>query len=262
MTTATTKTRVTFADYLTYFDEIVMPLYTFAFFTEPVPPVNPPGINGNVRYLHVDNLVAAIEPDLDVQGLKEVAEEVLLKAVLSHDRVICELFQDRTLLPLRFGTAFVSEVALRDYLHSHNRELSDRLQKLQNYAEYPIKAKFLSRSSQQDSEQTDTKPELKGKEYLLAKRDFYIQQQETRSLQQQEYTDLVNLLNSISLEMKHPAAPRISEQQNRDELRAFMLLKSDQVDLLQTAINEWLRDRVSWQVAIAAPLPPYHFADL
>jgi hypothetical protein len=239
-----------------------MPLYTFAFFSDPVPQANPPGINGNIKYLQVGNLVAAIEPDLDVQGLREVSEEVLLKAVLSHDRVICELFQDRTLLPLRFGTAFVSEAALRDYLHAHGRELSDRLQKLQNYAEYPIKAKFRSRSSQQDSSQTEAKPELKGKEYLLAKRDFYIQQQESRSLQQQECEDLINLLNAISVELEHPTKPRISEQQNWDELRAFMLLKPGQLDLLQTAIDDWLIEHLSWQIEIADPLPPYHFADL
>jgi hypothetical protein len=239
-----------------------MPLYTFAFFSDPVPQANPPGINGNIKYLQVGNLVAAIEPALDVQGLREVSEEVLLRAVLSHDRLICELFQDRTLLPLRFGTAFVSEAALRDYLHAHAQELSDRLQKLQNYAEYPIRAKFLSQTSQEDSSQTDAKPELKGKEYLLAKRDFYIQQQEARSLQQQEYEDLVNLLNTISVEMAHPTKPRISEQQNRDELRAFMLLKPEQVDALQTAIDDWLAKSASWQIEIADPLPPYHFADL
>jgi hypothetical protein len=239
-----------------------MTVYTFAFFNAPEPQIPLPGIDGNVEYVLVDRLVAAIEPELDVQELKEVSEEVLLKAVLRHDRVICELFQHRALLPLRFGTAFVSRTALEDYLHAHGQELGDRLQRLQGYAEYPIKGKFLTPSNT-TSNATSAATELKGREYLLAKRDFYVQQQEMRSQQQQEYIDLVNLLQAVAKDLGLPAPPRIHESQdNKDDLRAYILLKPNRREHLQTIIHAWQAKHASWQIAIADPLPPYHFADM
>ena len=90
-------------------------LYTFAILLAPLPEATPLGINGKpIQYLSRDRLVAMIEPDVDIEGLKLLPEQELMQAIIHHDRLVCELFEQRTLLPLRFGTAFVSIAALEN----------------------------------------------------------------------------------------------------------------------------------------------------
>jgi len=84
------------------------------------------------------------------------------------------LFNSRTLLPLRFGTAFVSIDALESYLQTEGERLCASLQRLDGYAEYLI-------TGNAASPKLEMATNLTGKDYLLAKRSQYLQQEQWRS---------------------------------------------------------------------------------
>ncbi|MEI6065558.1 MAG: hypothetical protein WCQ26_13270, partial [Pseudanabaena sp. ELA748] len=68
-------------------------IYTFAILLAPVPEQIPLGITGKpIQYLQTDRLIAAIETDVDIEALKLLPEQSLMQAIVQHDRLICELF--------------------------------------------------------------------------------------------------------------------------------------------------------------------------
>ena len=78
-------------------------LYTYAFLKTPTEKLKlPVGITNPVLLITSGTLSAVVEPEVCLDTLQN-DEECLIQAVLCHDRVIYELFQQTTVLPLRFG---------------------------------------------------------------------------------------------------------------------------------------------------------------
>jgi hypothetical protein len=226
-------------------------IYTFAIALAPVPELKPMGISQAIAYVQVGDLVAVVEFGLDVQALKSSPEPVLIQAVVNHDRLICELFSHHTLLPLRFGTAFVSEPALQDYLSAQHQVLSDRLHSLQGYAEYLVKATVSY------PKPVEAQTNLKGKDYLLAKRSQYLQQQQVQQQQQQEYDTLlakIKLEDTIKIELAPP--------QTGETLRAYILATAIEIKQFQQTLANLKVDFPHWQVEISDRLPIYHFTKI
>lgn len=232
-------------------------LYTFAILLAPAPDERPLGITGKpIQYLQCDrpySLIAAIESDVDIEAMKLLPEQSLMQAIIHHDRLICELFNQRTLLPLRFGTAFVSITALETYLQTEGERLFASLQRLDGYAEYLITGNAIA-------PKVETATNLKGKDYLLAKRSQYLQQEQWRSQLQQEVDDYLQiLLESLNPESKF--ASQKGEPQGSEDLRVYVLLPRSQVEQLQQKVRSWEERHSHWQIAWSRALPPYHFLD-
>ena len=232
-------------------------IYTYAILLAPAPLALPLGITGKqIQYLQSDRLIAVIETDIDVEALNHLPEQALMQAIVQHDRLICELFSDRTLLPLRFGTAFVSIDALETYLQEENEKLSASLQRLDGYAEFLITGSAIAPKS-------EAATNLKGKDYLLAKRSQYLQQEEWRSQLQQEVLDyrqtlISNLSSEIDAEIYKPEFQHV-ETQGSEDVRVYALLPRSQVEFLQQATRSWEQQHSHWQIAWSQALPPYHF---
>ncbi|CAN1209037.1 Gas vesicle synthesis GvpLGvpF [Tumidithrix helvetica PCC 7403] len=223
-------------------------LYAFAILAVPIPTIQPLGIEGKpVTFIQVGELVVVVEPNLNVEALKETTEEILLQAVLQHDRVICELYSQHNLLPLRFGTAFVSESALREYLIANQQELSDRLRSLEGYAEYLLKGKA-------NFPKPEINGNLKGKEYLMAKREQYLQQQQVQVQLQSEVQELYGLIPQTSR-----AAPKLIQE--AEETKAHLLLTPLQAEQLSQFLQTWQSLHSHWRFELSDALPPYHFAE-
>ncbi|NJL22740.1 MAG: hypothetical protein HC895_21050 [Leptolyngbyaceae cyanobacterium SM1_3_5] len=111
-------------------------------------------------------LIAIVEPELNLELLQR-SDEQLMQAVLNHDRVLRELFEQTTLLPLRFGTCFVSEAGLVEHLQTHQQAYQGKLAALSNQVEYSLKCSpiFLPEAA--------IDPDLKGKDYFLAKNSAF-----------------------------------------------------------------------------------------
>ncbi len=226
-------------------------LYTFAILLAPMPDDRPLGITGKpIEYLQCDRLIAAIEPDIDIEALKLLPEQSLMQVIVQHDRLVCELFNQCTVLPLRFGTAFVSVSALETYLQTEGERLLARLERLDGYAEFLITGSAIA-------PKTDTGKQLKGKDYLLAKRSQYLQQEQWRSQLQQEVLEYRQVITD-SLELYQPEFEHV-ETQGSEDVRVYALLPRSQVESLKDALRSWQELHSHWQISWSDALPPYHF---
>jgi hypothetical protein len=230
-------------------------LYVFAILVAPAPEQEIVGTNKAIDYIQVDNLVAAYEPGLDITAIKQSEQAELLAVIVQHDRVMAELFAQQTLLPLRFGTAFVSEAALREYLQADQKKLSDRLGQLSGYGEYLLKGWVM---------QPETKPaaNLKGRDYLLAKKQQYEDLQKAQQQQKDQQSQLIELLRSHTDQNQHGDREylQIATPQAAEDLRVYLLLTSAQAEQLNQALQKWQDEHRSWRSELGQPLPPYHFA--
>jgi hypothetical protein len=234
-------------------------LYVFAILAAPAPAQEITGINKSIAYIQVDNLLAAYEPDIDIEALKRSEQAELLAVIVQHDRITAELFAQQTLLPLRFGTAFVSEAALRDYLQNSQSRLSDRLNQLSGYGEYLLKGQL---------EQAEVKPDtnLKGREYLLAKKQQYEDLQQAQQRQKEQQSQLIELLRSHTSQSNQDQQSdrdylQIATPQEAEDLRVYLLLTQTQAEQLNQTLQQWQVDFPAWQLTLSEPLPPYHFAE-
>ncbi|OIP74281.1 MAG: hypothetical protein AUK48_09520 [Oscillatoriales cyanobacterium CG2_30_44_21] len=229
-------------------------IYTYAILSAPAPADLPLGITGNpIQYFQSDRLIAAIEPDVDIEALKLLPEQSLMQAIVIHDRLICQLFNQRTLLPLRFGTAFVSMDALESYLQTENIRLVTSLEKLDGYAEFLVTGTAIAPKSEPASN-------LKGKDYLLAKRSQYLQQEQWREQLQQEVVNYFQVLRD-TLGDRYKLDFQKVEPQNSEDVRGYVLLPRSQVESLQQAVRSWETAHSHWQISWSEPLPPYHFIE-
>ncbi|MCY7331764.1 MAG: GvpL/GvpF family gas vesicle protein [Pseudanabaena sp. CAN_BIN31] len=228
-------------------------IYTFAILLAPAPEDLPLGLTGKpIQYLQSDRLIAAIEPDVDIEALKLLPEQSLMQAIVHHDRLICDLFNDRTLLPLRFGTAFVSIEALETYLEAESEKLFASLERLDGYAEFLITGSAIA-------SKVEAAANLKGKDYLLAKRSQYLQQEQWRSqLQEEVITYRQVITDNLNSEIYKPEFQHV-ETQGSEDVRVYALLPRSQVEQLQITLRSWEAEHSHWQIAWSQALPPYHF---
>lgn len=221
-------------------------MYTYAFLSHSDIPLNlPEGIWGSLQLVTVDGLAALVEPDLTPEAL-QTSDDVLVQAVLCHDQVIREVFEQATLLPLRFGTCFVSRQGLVEHLGAHSTEYLHKLTKLRGQAEYLLKLDPLA------APEAATQADLKGKEYFLAKKQHYQAQTEW---QQQQQVELEKLLDTIALRF-----PNWTQTEASDDVERIYVLSDRQDEfLLYDWVKTWQSLYTHWELSLGQALPPYHF---
>jgi hypothetical protein len=220
-------------------------MYTYAFlFNSGLLPDLPEGIWGSLDLIGADRLAALVEPGLSAEALQQ-SDRQLMQAVLSHDRVIQEVFQQTTVLPLRFGTYFISRQGLLDHLHTHQQTYIDKLTQLQGKAEYVLKLNPLPYPEAAITAETT------GKNYFLAKKQRY---QDQAHWQQQQQAELDHL--SALLETRYPI--NRAEPNGTAPERIYLLADLLANDPLER-LPDWQQTCPSWGLSLSDPLPPYHF---
>lgn len=211
--------------------------------------VLPQGVNRQTEWIGVSGLGAIAESDLDLEAL-QADNDQLMAAVLTHDRVICEVFAQTTVLPLRFGTQFVS----RERVQSHLQENCDRYQHhlaaLAHQAEYgvtlipkPITAPALATN-------------LAGREYFLAKKQRLQALGDEQAQQQAELTAVIAAIQAhLDQSEINPIHHASSDQGER---LYFLSPVAAHADLVQISA-EWQALCPHWELTLGPPLPPYHF---
>lgn len=222
-------------------------MYAYAFLKVPDPSTKlPMGIESDSTLVICNQIAALVEPNLAVDDLRE-NDERLVRAVVDHDRVIQELFTIATVLPLRFGTVFLSEQHLVEHLHDRQAHYTAQLERLEGRAEYLVKLQPLPFS------QDDAEPETQtGRKYFLAKKQRYQAQTQYKQQQQQELDHYVDSLRQQGLE--------ILQGEGDEEVERIYILgdrppSADTVQQLQDQAEQY----TTWQVSVGNPLPPYHF---
>ncbi|WOD41957.1 GvpL/GvpF family gas vesicle protein [Nodosilinea sp. E11] len=221
------------------------PIYLYSICPEPSQPLALPlGWAEPTQLIAVDGVAAVVETGVDLAAL-QTDEPRLLNAVLSHDRVICELFQHTPLLPLRFGTQVASLEHLKAHLVSQGADYRAKLNILAPKVEYQIKL------IAQEVEMPPLTVGLTGRDYFLAKKQRIEDQAAAQEQQQTELAQVLDHLYSLYpdyLEAESPAG----------EARLYLLVNRD--DQTLPAQVETLRSQtVHWSIMLSEPLPPYHF---
>ena len=198
-------------------------LYAYAFLKTPIESlVFPVGMANPLLLITGGDLSAVVEPEVCLDTLQN-DDERLIQSVLCHDRVICELFQQTTILPLRFGTSFLEAENLLTYLCSHAQEYQEKIEQLEG----------------------------KG-EYFLAKKQHYEAQQDFYTLQGSEWQNLVHLVSQSYSSTRIITAPGT-------ESRIYLLVDFQEEPLLIEQVLRWQKACPRWELQLGQVSPPYHF---
>lgn len=222
-------------------------IYVYALCPTPSAPLSlPEGIaHEAVDLIVVGELGAISENGIDIAQVKE-DDTKLMDAVLAHDRVLGELFAQTPLLPLRFGTQFKDQASLSTFLESHGDTYRERLDTLQDKAEYLLKlAPKVLELSEIDST-------LKGRDYFLEKKRRI---QAYADAQHQQTYELQAFLTAL----EQAQVPFILSTPQEGEERLHVLLGRE-LSPTQALMTKWQQQLPSWQLICSEPLPPYHFA--
>lgn len=220
-------------------------MYTYAFLPISNTLDLPEGISGSLQLVTVDQLAALVEPELSLESL-QTSDDVLMRAVLYHDQVIREVFEQTPVLPLRFGTCFVSRQGLMEHLGTHRAEYLEKLEQLSGQAEYLLKLKPIP------PPENPISVNLKGREYFLAKKQHYQNQTEWQNRQQAELETLKLFITQHY--------PNVVQTEATEGIERIYLL-SDRVNEahLKEQAKEWQMRSSYWDVSLGGALPPYHF---
>lgn len=207
----------------------------------------PPGLEGNTQLVREGAIAALVEENLDLEAI-QADNSRLLGAVLSHDRVLCDLFQQTTLLPLRFGTQLASFDHLKAHLATEQTRYYSKLQALAGQAEYQLKLRPLAVALPPLAEG------LKGRDYFLAKKQRI---QDLATAQQQQQDECQALLTKIVATYPQCVIPEATDTDT--DTKVYLLIPEHQVEALTRQLEDWGSQMPHWQLVLSEALPPYHF---
>ncbi|MBL1178508.1 GvpL/GvpF family gas vesicle protein [Pantanalinema sp. GBBB05] len=207
----------------------------------------PEGIGTQVQLLTVGEIAAIVEPDVALNDLEQ-DDRQLLRAIMAHDRVIRELFAQITVLPFRFGTCFESSASLVAHLTVAQATYVAALQQLDGKGELTLKL------TRVEPPEMEVSPDLKGKDYFLAKKQQYQQQQSFQAQQTQEREQIIAAIGQLTLEL--------SFQPNHTSTESlYLLIARTDVEAVQRSLVHWSQHYTLWTLSLSEILPPYHFID-
>ncbi|WP_017715011.1 GvpL/GvpF family gas vesicle protein [Kamptonema formosum] len=221
-------------------------VYTYAFLKIPATPLElPAGIAGKVELVRRDSLAALVELGLCLDEINHDDRQLML-AVVSHDRVIREVFRQTAVLPLRFGTCFVSVGGVLAHLLARQEEYLQKLEVFAGKAEYMLKFIPLSPPV------SEVPSEARGKQYFLAKKQRYQTQQDFQSQQAAQWQEVQRLIAQV---YSHAAAGLAVDSTER----IYLLGAREGEAKLKDLVQAWQQVCTHWELQLGEPVPPYHF---
>ncbi|BAY10214.1 GvpL/GvpF family gas vesicle protein [Calothrix sp. NIES-2098] len=223
-----------------------MSIYAYALLVPIASPlVLPVGMEKNTELVYSSGLAAIVEPEISLEAI-QATDERLLQAVLTHDRVIREIFQQTPLLPLRFGNGFNSVETLLNHLEKHQQQYLQTLTHLAEKVEYTLKATPCNLLDDADT------IDARGKAYLLAKKQRYQTQQAFQAQQCEQWEFLNQLILKTYTDV-------ICETRQPDVRQIHFLAQRNDSTLSKQQFSLWQLQCSHWQLALSESLPPYHF---
>jgi hypothetical protein len=209
----------------------------------------PEGIEGDLRWVICGEVSALVEPGFDMAA-KALSESELLTTIVGHDRVLRSVFQAMTVLPLRFGTEFTTELALSHYFKQHLSTYLQKLTALENKAEISLTLTPIAPPEITIPEQ------LTGRDYFLAKKQQAQQQSTWEADCARIRETAVQLLSQLGVQIR---------SKNPDNPGDTYVLLYDRSIPVERYCEQWrsliaTQSQGAWQYILGEPTPPYHFA--
>lgn len=223
-------------------------MYVYAFLKTSATTLDlPEGLVGALQVVATETLSAVVEPAIQPEMIQDGDDRFQLQAILSHDRVLRDVFQQSDVLPVPFGTFLVSEQALINHLTTHQENYLAKLSQVKGKAEYTIKAEPIAFSMDAPAAEP-----ARGKEYFLAKKRKFQQQEEHRRQQEEQFEQLQVAIAQARYSSVHSAP--------KDGIERIHLLcdRTAESDLIQQFMA-WQTDCTTWTLSLGEALPPYHF---
>jgi len=220
-------------------------LYTYAFLKTPDFVLQlPQGSTNSLIQIDGHGLSAIVEPGISLESFQD-DDEKIVKMAIDHDRVICDIFRQITVLPLRFGTYFTSTENLLTHLESYEQEYLNKLEKINGKTEFILK--LIPRMLEEDSPVLES-----GRNYFLAKKQHYQQQKNFILAQASEKEILINFISNIN------QIPIIIQEKG-EEVRIYLLVNYQNKTLLLEQFLTWQETCPRWNLSLGEGIPPYHF---
>ncbi|MEM8804572.1 MAG: GvpL/GvpF family gas vesicle protein [Cyanobacteria bacterium P01_G01_bin.38] len=230
--------------------DVMSALYLYAFCWLPrlreATALLPAGLNQPIQIISEGDIGAAIERGIDLTAMEQ-DDIQLVAGVVNHDRVICDLFELAPLLPLRFGTQFLSETALRSHLQDKAAQYCQRLQFLTDQVEICFRLTPVARAT------PPVDHTLKGGDYFLAKKQRLQNQATHQQHQQKQLSQLQGKIAHTFPHLAQEATPDTLEQ------KIYLLIKGDQLSQLPAHLTTWQTAYPLWTITASEARPPYHF---
>lgn len=224
-------------------------MYTYAFFKTPTTSLQlSEGIAGDLSVIRTGSLSALVEPGLEFEAIQK-DDTQLVQAVLTHDRVICDLFWQVTILPLRFGTLFLSDDLLTAHLVEHHEKYLSKLSQLEGKAEYRLK---LTPIELEVPTNLKTNGSLRGRDYFQAKKQQFQAEVDQKDQQQREFQQILSAIEQVYPDTK------LKEGADGVEKLYLLVDKREEMKLYQY-LNQWQGEYPHWELGLGEALPPYHF---
>ena len=228
-----------------------MVLYAYAILAQPETPlVLPQGMQQPVQVIEAASLAVVVEPDVRLE-LGESSDPPIMQRqvqqVLTHDRVLQELFAQTTILPLRFGICFATIADVEHHLTAQATYYAQQLARLHHQAEYTLK---LQRRPEEPI--APESASLKGRDYFLARKQQYQQQSVQQAQQNQELTQIQAELATFASDVR-------LGNSTSDQAIWHLLVPLEQAEGLYHHVLDWQGRLTHWNLEAIGPLPPHHF---
>ena len=222
-------------------------MYTYAFFKTSTTLLQlSQGIAGDLTVVKTSTLSALVEPDLEFEAIQK-DDTQLVQAVLAHDRAICNLFWQVTILPLRFGTLFLSNDLLIAHLIEHRDKYLSKLNQLEGKAEYRLTLTPLESEAP-----PNVNSSLKGRDYFQAKKQQFQAELDQKDQQQYEFHQILS-----TIEQGYPDAKLKAGADGVEKL--YLLVDKREEMKLYQHLSQWQGQYPHWEMGLGEALPPYHF---
>ena len=208
----------------------------------------------------LDDELAAVVSELDGEAPMDGEAPLQGRDVLTHKRVLDEVFTECAVLPFRFGTISPDEEQLRSDLGAHAREYLETLQLLEDKVEVEVTASYdedavlseilTARPDLRElSRSTQGAPEMQS---LLQLGEVVADE-----VERWRETELARLVDRLA-----PSASGYAERAQRQDaaLRAAFLVPRDALPEFDNALGELGRETEGrYEIETVGPVPPYSF---
>ncbi len=224
-------------------------MYTYAFIKTPNSPLElPPGIAGNLKIISLDHISAVVEPEVDLNLIETILQndEQLQQAYLRYGVVICELFRQITLLPLKFYHCFKDQDSLEHHLKINQQYYLSQLERFHNQGEYILKL-FPQQPPEPPLPQVS-----KGRDYFLAKKQHYQLQQDFKLQQAYELEQILKIIAQTY-------SPNLLTNLEKEVPQIYILASLHDKALLRQHFQTWQNYCQTWEMELGEAIPPYDF---
>ena len=206
----------------------------------------PKGMEKEVELISYQNIAAVAEANVSIETIQET-EEKLIQAVLTHDQVVRKIFQQTSILPLRFGNSFAMAKDIINHLQNNQQQYLRILTQLEQKAGYTLTFTPVSYPS------TLEISEVRGKAYLLAKKQHFQQQQAFQTKQCQQWDNIRQLI------LKDYPKAVFKDSTEKGVRQVHLLANRDSEAIITQQLQTWQTECSYWQITLSEQLPPYHF---